>query len=1006
MLADARDQVPDLMAGHFSQFFAEVHGYAPFPWQEALLERVLERGWPELLDVPTGLGKTAVLDIAVFLAALGSEHARRRVFLIVDRRLIVDQAYVEAREIQRALTGALPGTVSRLVRDRLSVHGDDPPVLDVTRMRGGLNWSWLWLERPDRYAIVTGTVDQVGSRLLFRGYGVGERLRPIDAALAGTDSLIIVDEAHLSDALLTTLKDVRALDGVGTGRRPVVLAMSASPGSSGGDTHRITARDEDHPVAGKRLRASKSLHPVTVTASAEGAPSATADTLAYWARHFGGPGTVTGVVANTVGMARAVFERIQGELADPTACVLLTGRVRGIDREYLLDVWYPRIKSGAPRQAEAELYVIATQTIEAGADIDLDSLVTEAASLPATVQRLGRVNRLGERTSAPVVVVYADRLRDPVYGSAREETWQWLTSLAMPVTHRKGRSLADLGPGVDVSPASLRRHLSGISAQQVMHGVQPYVPLVSASILNVWARTSPTPHPDVPVAPYLHGIGAGEPTVSVVWRADVHGNDPQGWARSVVRIPPSTEEAMELPIGAVRRWLATQTPSVPQQAEVVVGVSDLESQAPEEAAEALLSLVGTSRSALRYRAADQCEPITPQQVKPGDLLIVPSSWGGCDRYGWNPGSADRVTDVADFAGGSRRAVAIRISPVLAAAVRVLAPYLTEQIEDFVSQVTSDIDEETPDGGRYRTLLCQMVRPESDKLPHGRILRRLAYAGQLTELEDNVENGSAAQSVIALFAAPGASWNEDESPAGSSASSSRKQLTLAAHQKAVHCRAGEFAANLGLPAPLVHAVELAAFYHDEGKRDPRFQLMLHGGDRLRAAVASEFLAKSGMDPADRAALRRAAHLSKYPSGMRHEALSARIAAILLQNDHVVAGPTARCGSCVRRTAGANGFVGNDVDRDLVVHLISSHHGLGRPLLPPIVDAAPAEITVTANRADHGTLSSADTVDWTGPSRFAQLSERYGRWGLALLESIVRLADIWCSARSEECNEYDG
>ena len=110
--------------------------------------------------------------------------------------------------------------------------------------------------------------------------------------------------------------------------------------------------------------------------------------------------------------------------------------------------------------------------------------------------------------------------------------------------------------------------------------------------------------------------------------------------------------------------------------------------------------------------------------------------------------------------------------------------------------------------------------------------------------------------------------------------------------------------------------------------------------------------------------------------------------------------------MRRTAGANGFVGNDVDRDLVVHLISSHHGLGRPLLPPIVDAAPAEITVTANRADHGTLSSADTVDWTGPSRFAQLSERYGRWGLALLESIVRLADIWCSARSEECNEYDG
>jgi CRISPR-associated endonuclease/helicase Cas3 len=89
----------------------------------------------------------------------------------------------------------------------------------------------------------------------------------------------------------------------------------------------------------------------------------------------------------------------------------------------------------------------------------------------------------------------------------------------------------------------------------------------------------------------------------------------------------------------------------------------------------------------------------------------------------------------------------------------------------------------------------------------------------------------------------------------------------------------------------------------------------------------------------------------------------------------------------------------------VHLVSSHHGLGRPLLPPIVDKAPVDVAVVATGAGHGTLSSDDTVDWAGPSRFGQLTERYGRWGLALLESIVRLADIWCSARSEECNDHD-
>ena len=200
MTSSVTAPVIGLTEEHFCAFFEAVHGWKPFPWQQALLRRVLEQGWPELIDVPTGLGKTAVLDVAVYAAALGSEYSRRRVFLVVDRRLIVDQAHEHATRIQQALAEAAPGTVCDAVAARLAAAGDDGPVLDVTRMRGGINWSWLWLERPDRHAIITGTVDQIGSRLLFRGYGVGQRLWPVDAALAGTDSLIIVDEAHLSDA--------------------------------------------------------------------------------------------------------------------------------------------------------------------------------------------------------------------------------------------------------------------------------------------------------------------------------------------------------------------------------------------------------------------------------------------------------------------------------------------------------------------------------------------------------------------------------------------------------------------------------------------------------------------------------------------------------------------------------------------------------------------------------------------------------------------------------------
>ncbi|HET9894956.1 MAG TPA: DEAD/DEAH box helicase family protein [Streptosporangiaceae bacterium] len=128
-----------LTARDFSEFFREVHGRSPFPWQQALLDRVCEGGWPELIDVPTGLGKTAVLDVAVFLSAMRSVHARRRVFLVVNRRLIVDQAHEEAMQIRRAIDEAADGTVCARVQKELSVAGDDSSSpLDVTRMRGGL----------------------------------------------------------------------------------------------------------------------------------------------------------------------------------------------------------------------------------------------------------------------------------------------------------------------------------------------------------------------------------------------------------------------------------------------------------------------------------------------------------------------------------------------------------------------------------------------------------------------------------------------------------------------------------------------------------------------------------------------------------------------------------------------------------------------------------------------------------------------------------------------------
>ncbi|MGH8881166.1 MAG: type I-G CRISPR-associated helicase/endonuclease Cas3g, partial [Stackebrandtia sp.] len=209
-----------LTADDFARFYQELYpardGEAkprePFPWQQALVGRVLRDGWPDAIDIPTGLGKTSVLDVAVFCAAVKRDLAPRRMFFVVDRRLIVDAAWEHARNIAATLALAESDSVCHAIAQALRQDGDVGPVLSVTRMRGGVTWDGTWLDRPDRFAIVTGTVDQIGSRMLFRGYGVAEYARPIDAALTGTDSLVLIDEAHLSEPFRRTISDAATFE--------------------------------------------------------------------------------------------------------------------------------------------------------------------------------------------------------------------------------------------------------------------------------------------------------------------------------------------------------------------------------------------------------------------------------------------------------------------------------------------------------------------------------------------------------------------------------------------------------------------------------------------------------------------------------------------------------------------------------------------------------------------------------------------------------------------------
>jgi CRISPR-associated endonuclease/helicase Cas3 len=73
------------------------------------------------------------------------------------------------------------------------------------------------------------------------------------------------------------------------------------------------------------------------------------------------------------------------------------------------------------------------------------------------------------------------------------------------------------------------------------------------------------------------------------------------------------------------------------------------------------------------------------------------------------------------------------------------------------------------------------------------------------------------------------------------------------------------------------------------------------------------------------------------------------------------------------------------QDLVLHLIAAHHGRARPHFP----------VEEAFDSKHEGLATAELAIET-PRRFARLQRKYGRWGLAYIESLVRAADYFASA----------
>ncbi|MFI5366286.1 MAG: type I-U CRISPR-associated helicase/endonuclease Cas3 [Candidatus Binatia bacterium] len=233
-------------------------GDTPFPWQQELLKRFAKGTIERSLDIPTGLGKTAVMAIWLVARASGATLPRRLVY-VVDRRAVVDQATDVAMGL-RAYVDENPELKAGLgLKDRS---------LPISTLRGQHVDNREWLEDPALPAIIVGTVDMVGSRLLFEGYGTSRKMRPYHAGLLGADTLVVLDEAHLVPPFERLLESVT--DGTGAfGPRDValrelvprftLLSLSATGRTSAGNSFGLQKADLDHCVVKRRLHASKHL---------------------------------------------------------------------------------------------------------------------------------------------------------------------------------------------------------------------------------------------------------------------------------------------------------------------------------------------------------------------------------------------------------------------------------------------------------------------------------------------------------------------------------------------------------------------------------------------------------------------------------------------------------------------------------------------------------------------------------------------------------------------------
>jgi CRISPR-associated endonuclease/helicase Cas3 len=466
----------------FKTEFEALTGHAPYPWQEQLFDKFGHGEIPENMGLPTGSGKTSTI-VVWLLAFIKNPALPRRIVYVVDRRSVVDQA---TAVVEKMVTQLSPE-----VKDALKAYTlENEAVLGVSTLRGEFVDNGEWSKLPFRPAVLVGTVDMVGSRLLFSGYGDGAYSRPKQAGLLGNDTLVVFDECHLVPAFETLLRNVENAGG----KLKPFFTMTMSATSNSTDSISLSDADLENPTLSQRLKATKALQLRETTQ-----PLRMMTKLA-----LENPPARTIVFVQSPRDVVDIADAVKKQYSNVVA---LTGTIRGKERDELVDnpAFQAFTVSTEPTEPH---FLVATSAGEVGIDLTCSRMVTDASCAASLVQRFGRCNRFAEAKNAEIFVVFREA---EVRKAGVEEDY------TRKIRPKWGE--ADLNfiksLGGDASCWNLYQKRDQLAE---LSKVKSVVPTLEPAVLDVLSMTSL--HHSLDISDYLRGKESTSHYVEIAWREE------------------------------------------------------------------------------------------------------------------------------------------------------------------------------------------------------------------------------------------------------------------------------------------------------------------------------------------------------------------------------------------------------------------------------------------------------------------------------------------------------